>query len=61
MKILVTGNKGYIGPVVVSYLRSSYPDANWVGLDIGRFGNCTVFRRYEAVNGRTSGKVEGYY
>lgn len=40
MKILVTGNMGYIGPLVVNQLRNSYPDAALVGLDLGFFGSC---------------------
>ena len=40
MKILVTGNMGYIGPTVIKQLRRSYPDAALVGFDIGYFGNC---------------------
>jgi nucleoside-diphosphate-sugar epimerase len=40
MKILITGNMGYIGPSVVNQLRASYPDATLVGFDIGYFGNC---------------------
>ena len=40
MKILVTGNMGYIGPSVVNQLRKSYPDSTLVGFDIGYFGNC---------------------
>ena len=40
MKILITGNMGYIGPCVVKQLRSSYPDATLIGLDIGYFANC---------------------
>jgi nucleoside-diphosphate-sugar epimerase len=40
MKILVTGNMGYVGPSVIRQLRSSYPDGTLVGLDIGYFGNC---------------------
>ena len=40
MKILITGNMGYIGPVISNQLRSSYPDATLVGFDIGYFGNC---------------------
>jgi len=40
MKILITGNMGYIGPVVVNRLRASYPGATLVGFDIGYFGNC---------------------
>ena len=40
MKILITGNMGYIGPCVVERLRSSYPDSKLLGLDIGYFANC---------------------
>jgi nucleoside-diphosphate-sugar epimerase len=40
MKILITGNMGYIGPLVVNQLRASYPDATLAGFDIGYFGNC---------------------
>lgn len=40
MKILITGNMGYIGPCVIERLRSSYPDAALTGLDMGYFANC---------------------
>lgn len=40
MKILITGNMGYIGPTVVQWLRNTYPDLLLVGLDIGYFGGC---------------------
>lgn len=40
MKILITGNMGYIGPLVVDQLRASYPDATLVGLDLGLFATC---------------------
>ena len=40
MKILITGNMGYIGPCVVERLRSSYPALTLVGLDMGYFANC---------------------
>ena len=40
MKILITGNMGYVGPLVVNRLRESYPDATLVGLDEGFFANC---------------------
>ncbi len=40
MKILITGNMGYIGPVLVQHLRGSCPDAVLVGLDMGYFANC---------------------
>ena len=40
MKILITGNMGYIGPSVVRQLRASYPGATLVGFDIGYFAHC---------------------
>jgi len=40
MKIMITGNMGYIGPSVVKRLRASYPDAQIVGFDMGFFANC---------------------
>jgi nucleoside-diphosphate-sugar epimerase len=40
MKILITGNMGYVGPAVVRRLRGSYPDATLMGFDMGYFGNC---------------------
>ena len=40
MKILITGNMGYVGPCVINQLRSSYLHARLVGFDLGYFGNC---------------------
>lgn len=40
MKILVTGNMGYIGPVLVEHLRKTLPGAKLVGYDSGLFGHC---------------------
>jgi len=40
VKILITGNMGYIGPSVVDRLRHSFPDAELVGLDLGFFAHC---------------------
>jgi nucleoside-diphosphate-sugar epimerase len=40
MKILITGNMGYIGPCVVKRLSASYPDVTLIGLDMGYFANC---------------------
>jgi nucleoside-diphosphate-sugar epimerase len=40
MKILITGNMGYIGPAVVGRLRAVRPDSTLVGLDIGYYGHC---------------------
>lgn len=40
MKILITGNMGYIGPSVVRQLRETYPDATLIGYDMGYFARC---------------------
>jgi nucleoside-diphosphate-sugar epimerase len=40
MKILITGNMGYVGPGVVSQLRESYPEAELIGFDTGFFAHC---------------------
>ena len=40
MKLLITGNTGYVGPSVVKTLRRSYPNAEIVGLDSGFFAHC---------------------
>jgi nucleoside-diphosphate-sugar epimerase len=42
MKILVTGNLGYIGPVLGKVLRRERPDWKLVGLDTGLFQGCLV-------------------
>lgn len=40
MKILVTGNLGYVGPTVMQQLKSSYPTAELYGMDLGIFAHC---------------------
>jgi nucleoside-diphosphate-sugar epimerase len=40
MRILITGNMGYVGPVVVAGLRAGRPDAELVGLDAGYYARC---------------------
>lgn len=37
MKVLIIGNLGYIGPIVVKHFRSTYPDSFLAGYDIGYF------------------------
>lgn len=47
MKILITGNMGYVGPGLLERLRLSIPDVVLVGIDTGYFAHCltgvTVF------------------
>ena len=40
MKILITGNLGYVGPVLMRHLRRVFPDAQLIGYDNGYFGHC---------------------
>lgn len=40
MKILITGNMGYVGPVLVKHLRKIFPDGKLTGFDNGYFGHC---------------------
>jgi len=40
MKILITGNMGYVGPCVVNQLRKSFSEATLIGVDMGYFANC---------------------
>jgi nucleoside-diphosphate-sugar epimerase len=40
MKILITGNMGYVGPAAVRQLRETNGDSTLVGLDTGYFAHC---------------------
>jgi nucleoside-diphosphate-sugar epimerase len=40
MQILITGNMGYVGPVLVRHLRNRFPDAVLIGYDSGLFAHC---------------------
>lgn len=40
MKVLITGNMGYIGPVLAKHLKSTRPGIEIIGYDIGYFANC---------------------
>jgi nucleoside-diphosphate-sugar epimerase len=40
MRIVITGNMGYVGPLVVQHMRRSFPDATLIGVDTGFFGHC---------------------
>ncbi|MFT8674716.1 MAG: SDR family oxidoreductase [Acetobacter sp.] len=44
MHILVVGNMGYIGPVVVRHMRTRFPDARIVGYDSSLFGQSLTTR-----------------
>jgi nucleoside-diphosphate-sugar epimerase len=40
MRVLITGNMGYVGPVVVEHLRRRHPDAELIGYDSALFAGC---------------------
>ena len=40
MKILITGNMGYIGPVVARHFKAQFPEVRLVGYDMGYFATC---------------------
>jgi nucleoside-diphosphate-sugar epimerase len=40
MRILITGNMGYIGPMVVRHLRERMPEAQLIGYDAAFFAHC---------------------
>lgn len=40
MKILITGNLGYVGPVVARHFRHALPEAILTGVDTGFFAGC---------------------
>jgi nucleoside-diphosphate-sugar epimerase len=40
MKVLITGNMGYVGPMVVRHLRDTFPEAELIGYDSGLFAHC---------------------
>jgi nucleoside-diphosphate-sugar epimerase len=39
MRVLITGNMGYVGPAVISHLRDVHPEAHIVGFDNAYFGS----------------------
>ncbi len=45
MRILITGNMGYVGPVLVRHLRAVMPTVTLEGLDSGLFAHCLTGAR----------------
>src|SRR5260370_31415845 len=45
MRILITGNMGYVGPVVIRHLRKVMASAYIVGYDSGFFAHCLTATR----------------
>jgi nucleoside-diphosphate-sugar epimerase len=46
MRILITGNLGYVGGWLVSSLREKYPNAFISGYDLGYFQNCLTTNNF---------------
>jgi nucleoside-diphosphate-sugar epimerase len=44
MKVLITGNMGYVGPVVLRHLCAEIPDVEIIGYDSGFFAHCLTTR-----------------
>lgn len=44
MRVLITGNMGYVGPVVLRHLRAQIPGVEIVGYDSGFFAHCLTTR-----------------
>jgi nucleoside-diphosphate-sugar epimerase len=42
MKIVITGNMGYVGSVLVESLRARWPNATLIGLDLGFYASCLL-------------------
>jgi Nucleoside-diphosphate-sugar epimerases len=40
MKVIITGNMGYIGPTVVEHFRQVLPNSTIIGVDTGFFAHC---------------------
>jgi nucleoside-diphosphate-sugar epimerase len=40
MRILITGNMGYVGSILVRHLRAALPEARLIGYDAGFFAHC---------------------
>lgn len=43
--VLITGNMGYIGPVLIRRLRTHHPEMKLIGYDMGYFAQCLTTKR----------------
>jgi hypothetical protein len=59
MPVLITGNMGYVGPVVTRFLRDNFNDEELIGFDAGSFGHsltgADILRERLCSTGRCSG------
>lgn len=44
MNILITGNLGYLGPILTKNIKKLNKDINITGFDIGYFANCITYK-----------------
>lgn len=42
MKVVITGNMGYVGSVLSQHLRATHDELTLIGYDTGFFGHCTT-------------------
>ena len=59
MRILVTGNLGYIGPILGKFLKSYFSDSYLIGLDSGLFLPC--FSSYDRIGDTFYNDVDSLY
>jgi nucleoside-diphosphate-sugar epimerase len=45
MRVLITGNLGYVGTALVAHLRTRFPDSELIGFDCGFFTHCLTTTR----------------
>lgn len=48
-KILITGNCGYIGPVIAKHFKEAHPDYSLIGFDNGYFSHCLTNSSYNPI------------
>ena len=71
MRILITGNMGYVGPVLARHLRKTLPSAYIAGYDAGFFAHCLTtpaempevvldVQRFGDVRNIGAGDLEGF-
>ena len=71
MRILITGNMGYVGPMLVRHLREVMPTAYLAGYDAGFFAHCLTttaeipeilldVQRFGDVRNVSAGDLEGF-
>lgn len=63
MKILITGNLGYVGAWLAKYMRTKHPNAYIAGYDMGYFQQCLTTNGYvpeRVLNTQYYGDVRGF-